>query len=304
MTVSMTREGELQFILTCIISVFFHVVLLTSILAPQFHDMMEYQKLNNKLFQNPGIKRDIIVNINQDDKRVIVKETLLSDRDSSAKGYITKKRGDNWLNNSLDFQVLRGSTGIGRGRDAASQGEKSKILIADKSEMTITLHKSVSGTGERGNYGIFDTTRIPDRYTVSRENAIYYSNDGRFSYNTIKFKNFKFFRELKDKIASNWHPPLMANAIIQGYNPTTGSYAPGYTRIMAIPSQEVAIVFVLDKNGEVIHVQLLDSLGNRFLDKSCIDAIKLSKNFGMVPKDLLQEEGVLVIPFIFGYFIY
>jgi TonB family protein len=300
---SVDKQGELQFLLTCIISVFLHLVLIMGFIAPQLHDMQEYRKLKNKLLSNAGVRRDIIVNINQDDERTVVKETLLSDRDSRAKGYITKKKGDRWLNNSLDFQLLRGSTGTGKGREAASQSNRARVLTSDESEMTLTLEKNAGGTGEQGNYGMFDATRIPDRYNISRENAIYYSNDGRFSYNTVKFQNFKFLKELKDKIASNWHPPLMANAIIQGYNPLTGGYAPGYTRIMAIPSQEVALVFVLDRNGEVIHLQLLDSLGNRFLDQSCVDAVKLSKNFGKVPKELLQEGGVLVIPFIFGYFV-
>ena len=60
--------------------------------------------------------RDIIVNINQDDRQVVTPETLLSDRDSSAKGYVTKKAGSRWLNNSLDFRALKGEHGQGQGR--------------------------------------------------------------------------------------------------------------------------------------------------------------------------------------------
>jgi len=303
MTGSVNREGELQFSLTLILSIFIHMVVLVSIIAPHVHSLWEAESLKNRLLQNAGTGRDIIVNINQDDKRVVAKETLLSDRDSSAKGFITKKQGDRWLNNSLDFRLLRGDRGRGSGREAAIRNDKSSMLSSDESEMAVILQKSAGGSGEEGNHGIFDRTRIPDRFNVTRENAIFYSNDGRFSYNTLKYKNFKFFKELKDKIASNWYPPLMANAVIQGYNPLTGGYAPGYTRIMVIPSQEVATVFVLNKNGDVIHIQLLDSMGNRFLDKSCTDAIRLSKNFGAVPKELLQEGNVLVIPFIFGYYV-
>ena len=43
--------------------------------------------------------RDIIVNINEDDRRVGSNSTLLSERDSSAKGIATRRKGDNWLNN-------------------------------------------------------------------------------------------------------------------------------------------------------------------------------------------------------------
>jgi len=72
---------------------------------------------------------------------------------------------------------------------------------------------------------------------------------------------------------------------------------------MAIPSQEVKIVFVLNKGGDIIHIEILDSLGNKPLNESCYDAIRLSKGFGPVPKDLLKGD-LLVIPFIFGYYVY
>jgi hypothetical protein len=303
MTGPVNRESELQFLLVFIIAVFIHMVMFVAVIAPRMHSLWELQSQGDKLFRNDGSGRDIIVNINQDDKRVVVRETLLSDRDSSAKGFITKKQGDRWLNNSLDFRLLRGNRGRGGSGDAALRSNKSRILSSDESEMVVTLDKSTSGGGEEGNHGIFDKSLIPDRFNVTKENAIFYSNDGRFSYNTLKFRNFKFFKELKDKIASNWHPPLMANAVLQGYNPITGGYTPGYTRIMLIPSQEVVTVFVLDKNGEVIQAKLLDSMGNRYLDKSCMEAITLSKNFGKVPKELLQEGKVLVVPFIFGYYV-
>jgi hypothetical protein len=303
MTGPVNRESELQFSLAFIIAVFIHTVMFVAVIAPRMHSLWELQRLGDKLFRNDGSGRDIIVNINQDDKRVVVRETLLSDRDSSAKGFITKKQGDRWLNNSLDFRLLRGDRGRGGSGDAVLRSNKSRILSSDESEMVVTLDKRTSGGGEEGNHGILDKSLIPDRFNVTKENAIFYSNDGRFSYNTLKFRNFKFFKELKDKIASNWHPPLMANAVLQGYNPITGGYTPGYTRIMLIPSQEVVTVFVLDKNGEVIQAKLLDSMGNRYLDKSCMEAITLSKNFGKVPKELLQEGKVLVVPFIFGYYV-
>ena len=51
-------------------------------------------------------------------------------------------------------------------------------------------------------------------------------------------------------------------------------------------------------------LSLRDSMGNKPLDRSCIDAIGTSRNFGPVPKDLLEEGKVLVIPFIFGYYVY
>lgn len=301
----MNRQGELQTSLTLIISFFIHMIIMVTFIVPQISDFWNSQKMMKDIFGDEGMSRDIIVNINQDDRRVVTQETLLSDRDSSAKGHVTQKRGDRWLNNSLDFKVLKGSQGTGKGdnRSATAHAGREKVMVSDDSEMVAVIERNDNAGREAGNYGIFDETLIPDKNNVTRENAIFYSSDGRFSFNTVKFKDFKFFKDMKDKIASNWYPPLMANAYVQGYNPLSGEYAPGYTRIMAIPSQEVKMVFVLNQKGDIIHIQILDSLGNKPLNASCYDAVKLSKSFGPVPKDLLKG-GVLVIPFIFGYYVY
>jgi hypothetical protein len=300
----MNRRGELQIVLTVLISFFLHLVIVAASIVPQVGNMLGAGALAGETLREAGMGRDIIVNINEDNRQVITPETLLSDRDSSAKGFITKKTGNRFLNNSLDFRALRGSRDKGRGeRVNASRSGRERVLMSDDSEMMMSVERTVSIGGEAGDNGLFDEVQIPDKNDVTRENAIFYTNDGRFSFNTVKFKDFKFFKDMKDRIASNWYPPLMANSMVQGYNPLSGEYAPGFTRIMAIPSQEVKTVFVLNKNGDIIHIQILDSLGNKPLNASCYDAIRLSKSFGPVPKDLIQN-GVLVIPFIFGYYVY
>jgi hypothetical protein len=300
----MNRRGELQIVLTVLISFFLHLVVGVASIVPSIGDMLGTAALTDDSVREAGMGRDITVNINEDDRQVVTPETLLSEKDSAAKGYITKKAGSRWLNNSLDFRALKGDRGQGKGgRAGASRSARERMLMSDDSEMQMSVERTVSIGGEAGNNGLFDEVQIPDKNDVTRENAIFYTSDGRFSFNTARFKDFKYFKNMKDKIASNWYPPLMANSLVQGYNPLSGDYAPGYTRIMAIPSQEVKIVFVLNKKGDIIHIQLLDSLGNKPLNASCYDAIRLSKSFGPVPKDQLTGE-VLVIPFIFGYYVY
>jgi hypothetical protein len=300
----MNRQADIQISLTVIISFFIHMIVLAGFIAPRLDDVWDTGKMMKEIFGDSGAARDIIVNINQDDRRVVTPETLLSDRDSAAKGYITKKTGNRWLNNSLDFRVLKGSKAQGRGEKSAASGSgRDRVMVSDDSEMTAVIERNDGAGSQAGNYGIFDETLIPDKNDVNRENALFYSSDGRFSFNTVKFKDFKYFMDMKSKIASNWYPPLMANAIISGYNPFSGAYTPGTTRIMAIPSQEVKMVFVLNKKGDIIHIQILDSLGQKPLNASCYDAIRLSKSFGPVPKDQLKGD-VLVIPFIFGYYVY
>jgi hypothetical protein len=300
----MNRQADIQISLTILISFFIHLVVMAGLIAPHLDDMWGTAKMVKEIFGDNEAGRDIIVNINQDDRRVVTPETLLSDRDSSAKGYVTRKTGNRWLNNSLDFRVLKGSRAGGKGeKSSASESGRDRIMVSDDSEMTAVIERNDAAGSQAGNQGIFDETLIPDKNDISRENAIFYSSDGRFSFNTVKFKDFKYFNDMKNRIASNWYPPLMANAIIHGYDPISGTYTPGSTRIMAIPSQEVKMVFVLNKEGEVMHIQILDSLGQKSLNASCYDAIRLSKNFGPVPKSLMKGD-VLVIPFIFGYYVY
>ena len=98
---------------------------------------------------------------------------------------------------------------------------------------------------------------------------------------------------MKDRIASNWYPPLLANAAL-------GGFAPGSMRIMAIPSQKVKICFIMNRDGDIVRVELVDSMGNKPLDDSCMDAIKMSRSFGKVPDDIKGE--FIMIPFIFGYY--
>ncbi len=299
----MNLQGELRISLAFIISFFLHMVLFLSLMFPAIHDAWGTRKLIADSLREGGIARDIIVNINQDDRRVVTDRTLLSDRDAAAKGFLTRTPGDRWLNNSLDFQALKGSRGEGSGeRKATVKSGKETILLTDESEVVAFLERKDLQSQSAGGSGLAEKILIPDKNDVTRQNAIFYSNDGRFSFNTVKFKDFKYFRDMKDRIAAHWYPPLMATAIIHGYNPLTGSYTPGSTRIMAIPSQEVKLVFVLDRKGEVRHIEILDSLGNRSLNESCYDAIRLAKNFGPVPPDLLKGD-VLVIPFIFGYYV-
>ncbi|MCU0849301.1 MAG: hypothetical protein MUD12_15575 [Spirochaetes bacterium] len=291
---------DLKISLSLLISFFFHVVVFIAIIIPNIQYVLDPERLSFGK-ENRISGRDIIVNINQDDKRVINDKTLLSDRDSSAKGFLTKEKGDRWLNNSRDFQLLTGGRMAGQSGGIPVSGSKEKILLGDNSEVAIMFSKSSRMTGSTGSGGFHDRVLIPDKKGVTKYNAIFYSNTGMFSFNTARFKNFLYFKKMKDKIASNWYPPIMANAAYSSYNPVSGGYAPGRTRIMAIPSQEVKLYFIMNRNGDVVEVKILDSLGNTPLDASCLDSIRLSRSFGKIPEDIKGE--FVLIPFIFGYYV-
>ncbi len=286
----MERSAEIKLSILIFISFFLHLMVMLGLFMPDFHRMIEAKKEGRNMFGG----RDIIVNINENNLKDYRDSTLLSEKDSAAKGYITRQMGDNWLNNSLEFKVRRGKAKMGKASQrSADMRNDSALLLTDNTEMIVSIMKFESGSvlGEEGGD---DFTRIPDRNSFTRQNAIFYSNDGRFSFNTRKFKDFRYFKEMKDKIAEHWFPPLLANSIIGG--------APGRLRIMAIPSQEVKLYFTMNRKGDVLDVVIVDSLGNVTLDSSCIDAIRLSKNFGKVPEDI--TGAIIIIPFLFGYYVY
>ena len=275
-----------------IISFFMHLILLSFWLIPDSGGMINFierKKQMAAMDSRMSGGRDIIVNINQDDKRVINRNTLLSDRDSSAKGYITKEKGNRWLNNSLDFKLGQGKgKSPGKGKSGGSGGKHGNL--AEDEEALVTLVAAYRTKSDQLSSAM-ERLAIPDKNDVTRKNAIYYSNTGSFSFNTAKFKNFTYFRKMKDRIASNWTMPLLANAYIRGQG--------GGMRIMTIQNQVVKMYFIMDRSGEVVRIEILDSMGNTPLDSACIDAIRLSKNFGKVPDDI--EGEYILIPFIFEF---
>ncbi len=298
----MIKTYDIKLKLLFMISMFLHLLFFIMIILPNYQS---YSQKTDELLKKMswGGGRDIIVNINPDGDKLLNDTTLLSDVDSSAQGYITREPGDRWLNNSLDFFNRQGTRSVGRNRVSYPRKVENVILSTD-SEIALLIKQYNPDEGAYGSDGADERIRIPDKNGVNMKNAIFYSNNGLFSFNTVKFKNFKYFKEMKDKISSNWILPGMANIAFGPYNPVTGAYstARGYERYMPIPSQHVKIFFTMNRKGDILKVILIDSMGNRHLDNSCIDAIRLSVGFGPVPDDMRGEE--IGIPFIFGFYAY
>lgn len=273
-----------------IISFFMHLILLSFWLIPDSGGMINFierkKSSREELIGDQPDEANLIENINQDDIRIINKSTFMSDRDSSAKGYITREKGYNWRSNTNEFKMPRTSDAGGFKKN---KGER---ISSDTDDATVTLISGYrKGRGTAGN-SEYSNLIIPKKGDISMNNALYYSNNKAFSFNTAKFKDFKYFFALVNKIGSNWYPPVMANVRI-------GGNAPGSMKINAIPRQKVLLYFILDRSGEVLDVQLVDSMGNTSLDRSCIDAIRMSKNFGKLPESIKDEY--FVVPFIFNY---
>lgn len=288
------RKIELSIIIAVVISLFLHI-LIAVVYISYSPDNLDFSFMDKKSGGNSFSGRDVIVNMNQDDKKEYSKKTLLSDRDSSAKGHITETKGDTWLNNSREFKV-RGSNKAEKNSSINKPKYQSKLDT--KNAFPLTPQGATLFIASPQEYSFYESgdsewTKIPDLKGINRKNSLYYSNTGTFSYNTAKFKNFAYFQGMKNKIASNWYPPMFSNATFMAYG--------GSIRFKMIQSQEVVMYFKMNRGGDVTEIKILDSMGNEQLDGACVDAIKLSKNFGAVPEDIKGDE--IYIPFIFGYYV-
>lgn len=290
----METRGEIRLSLIILISFFIHLVFIVGVLLPDYRDFFGMEDSMKKSFSTG---RNIIVNINQNEERRISRRTLLSDKDSVERGHITKKKGDAWISNSLDFKIWKGGV-KSRSSENSEKSTRKKVenvYLSDDSSVVALIEKRSPKASIAGSSGFFDKIEIPQKDAIKKQNSLFYSNTGAFSFNTAKFKHYEYFRNMIHRISSNWYPPVMANAVL-------GGYAPGKTRIMAIPPQDVKVFFTLNREGDVLGVYLVDSYGNKSLDSSCTDAIRLSKNFSRVPNDI--KGDVIGIPFMFRYITY
>ncbi|MDR3237694.1 MAG: TonB C-terminal domain-containing protein [Spirochaetia bacterium] len=269
------------------------VILMPDISGRKIFDALADRKQEKKTGRMVKVK--IGENINQNQKRQITEQTFLSDKNSAQQGFLNQEKNARWYSETTDLKLAaKGSGESGSAARSVNAGSE-KIILNDESEIVMQIHKNTkhaaAGSGES-----FNEMKLPQPNLMSRKNSLFFSNSGLFSLNTVEFKHYEFAKRIVDRIASNWYPPVMANASI-------GGYAPGATRIMAIPPQEIRAYFAINEKGDVVKNGILDSYGNKSLDDSCTDAIRLAKNFGPVPDDLKKKmkNGVMVIPFIFGY---
>ena len=319
----MERRIEINFSLVLILSVMAHLFLVIAVVAPQYSPSAMRAALKERGAGSGIGMRDVIVNINADEKQVETNETLLSDKDSSARGHVTKDYGDTWLNNSREFSLAgaksKGQSGTAQGRSGAKgsgsgrgsgsgSGLASKAVSAGDAEeypvsLTLLHEPSVSGSGAvAAAEADSEWTRIPDKKGITMKNALFLSNDGTFSYNTKKFAEFEYFRKMKNRIASNWLLPGMALGVVNEGPGQSGMYTPGYTAFRMMGSQNVKLYFTMDRDGNVMDVVIVDSEGNEPVDTSCVKAIRNSNNFGKVPASM--KGAAIVIPFVFSIVVW
>ena len=248
-------------------------------------------------------------NINEDDKRKITQVTRLGKRDSKGKGALTKEKGLNYLSPFIDFNVgsqSRKSSNTSKPvkmkdlNKKMAKGEKilqsqsGHVLLSllDWNAMSRQTNRSAFRRASRGRY------KIPEHYRFNSNYALNISNDKRkFSFNTIKFPDYKYFQDMKRKIRDNWIRNMPAGGLY--IHDLDSSFYPGLNRVVAFKSGVARIAFSLDRTGKVRDIRVMERHASPILTNSCYQAIVDSKNFGPLPKAIKGER--LIVPFQFIY---
>ncbi len=291
----MTGKPKINFSLLMVISFYLHFVIVVAVILPNPEEAFRFiEKIKNSMFASHRTF-EFITNINADNKIKFTEKTFISDRTSTEKGFLTKRKGDDWISDTKYFKYSRGKgKSDGKGKKISLKNSKETFILNDNSEVIIQLDKGDISS----NDSKFGRIKIPRTDLITRENAIFYSNTGAFSFNTIKAltkEELEWMRHWGRAFGANFFPPLLANIAL-------GGYAPGRVRIMAIPDQIVKGFHILDKNGKIVYSKILDSRGDQSLNAAIKEALH-SAPFGKVPPRFLNEKGYYGAPFII-YYIY
>ena len=259
----MDKAYEIQFSLALFFSVLLHLFFIGIIAIPYVMDPAKSSQLRDLFKQENSQLRDVIVNINADDMEIDSPYTLFSERSSSAQGHMTEKKGDTWLNNSQTFTSPRQSSGNRIVSESllpqflySKENTTFEVALAKETESEHPIIELVEKRNEQNRRGsqneemvslqenpaleLNEWAKIPDIKGFTLDNALFLSSDRRpIAFNTKKFQDFEYFRNMKQQIGNNWFPPTLSN--MRHY------YAGGYTQSRLIASQEVYLYFIMNR---------------------------------------------------------
>lgn len=221
-------------------------------------------------------------------KRETVK--FLSDKDSEARGDLTKEKG--FESASTDYVLSPGARETVKARIVSAK-KYTKILTSTEGRQRIHIAREKAEPS-----AATDRLRIPAYYRFKHDFALSWDYAGRPAIPTVRYAHYRYFRSMINKIQNVWAPPGGDPYPTFGDSYHRMNYAAGYTRFSTFPSQDIYIQFLLDEQGVVRDAKLVSSLGFQSLDRSCIEALYAAHDFGPPPKEIL-ENGILIVPFIF-----
>lgn len=264
----------------------------------------------------PGVTARIVrvttENINEDKKRNLKKISRLSKEDSSGKGRITKKKGENVLSRFFEFQkpqIAQNFKPAGIYSEKDNRGKKGrmedKVITSEKGMVTLSFIKPSSEKNKfiykNRFHRVNKRFKIPEHYRFQKKFALNISNDRRnFSFNTIKYPDYKYFQEMKKKIQRNWFRNAPPGGMFLGN--LDQYYYPGLSRVVSFKPGNSLIVFAINRQGKIQDIKILKRHPSGIITESCFKAIEDSREFGPLPESI--KEDFLVIPMNFIYSIY
>lgn len=216
---------------------------------------------------------------------------FLSDKDSEARGDLTKTKGFESISNDYILSPGRRETVQAR---IVSAKKYAKILTSKEGRTRIAITPEKTEEQQVPS----ERLRIPAYYRWRNDFALSWDYAGRPAIPTARYAHYSYFRSMINKIQNVWAPPGGDPYPTFGDSYHRLGPASGYTRFSTFPSQDIYIQFLLDDQGVVRDAKLVSSLGFQSLDRSCIEALYAAHDFGPPPKELM-ENGILIVPFIF-----
>jgi outer membrane biosynthesis protein TonB len=283
-----------------------------------FAFIYSHQKELNQWLAEGGMEQEDIFlrvtteNINEDQKRKITPTTRLSKKDSQGKGKITRRKGLNYLSPHIDFEL--GQKGAQQQKADQSQKDKPKaekdnkenqellstpqghftLALIDEQELRRARALPSRDKQQRGK----SSYKIPEFYQFKKKMALNISNDNRnFSFNTARYKDYKYFQDMKRKIQKNWRRNMPSGGF--SFNSLDSGFYPGYNQVIPFKSGSAKIAFLIDRQGKIRHIKILHKHPSPTMTQSCYQAIADSKGFGPLPDSINKEK--LIIPFQFIY---
>lgn len=104
--------------------------------------------------------------------------------------------------------------------------------------------------------------------------------------NTKEFVYYSYYNRIRQKLEVAWNSKLRA---------TLDSYSGGGRRLASEKNYITGVIVVLDRNGKVTGVQMLERSGAHDLDQAAVDAFNEAGPFPDPPTGLVDEKGEIKI---------
>lgn len=114
-------------------------------------------------------------------------------------------------------------------------------------------------------------------------------DSNRTMLNTKEFVYYSYYHRIRQKLEVAWNSKLRA---------TLGSYSNGMNGGRQLASEKnyvTGVIVVLDRNGKVTGVQMLERSGAHDLDQAAVDAFNEAGPFPDPPTGLVDEKGEIKI---------